>query len=327
MQRRDFITLLGGAAVAWPLAAHAEQPAIPVIGFLHSGSPKPYADRMAAFRQGLSDTGFVEGKTVVIEYRWAEGDYDRLPALASDLVRREVSVIVAGGGVTSAPAAKAATTTIPIVFATGVDPVATGLITNFARPEGNVTGVAWLSSALGAKRLGLLNEIAPTAAVVALLVNPSNPSADSVVNDVQAAGRTLQRQIQVVGARNESEIYAAFETLAHQRINALMVEPDPLFTSKSIQIATLGTRLGIAAIYPSREYAEAGGIISYGANVSDEYRKAGVYTGRILRGARPADLPIQQPTKFELVVNLKTAKALGLTVPASLLLLADEVIE
>jgi putative tryptophan/tyrosine transport system substrate-binding protein len=326
MRRREFITLLGGAA-AWPVAARGRQPAMPVIGFLHSGSAAPYVGRMAAFHRGLGETGFVEGKNVAIEYRWAEGSYDRLPALASDLVRRSVSVIVAAGGITSAPAAKAATTTIPIVFTIAADPVAMGLVTSLARPEGNMTGVTWLSAALGAKRLGLLNEMAPNATVVALLLNPSIPSAATVVKEVQEAGRALRLQIQVLGARDVLEIDAALETLVRQGAKALLVQPDPIFTSRYMQIAALGTKLGIPAIYPSREYAEAGGIMSYGPDVSDEYRKAGVYTGRILKGARPADLPIQRPTKFELVINLKTAKALGFEIPPTVLARADEVIE
>jgi putative ABC transport system substrate-binding protein len=327
VRRREFISLLGGAAAGWPLAARAQQSAMPVIGFLHSGSAAPYAGRMAAFHRGLGDTGFVEGKNVAIEYRWAEGSYDRLPALATDLVRRGVSVIVAAGGITSAPAAKAATTTIPIVFTIAADPVAMGLVTSLARPEGNLTGVTWLSAALGAKRLGLLNEMAPDATVVTLLLNPNTPAADTVVKDVQEAGRALRLQIQVLGARDAHDIDAAFETLVRQGTKALLVQPDPVFTSRYMQIAALGTKLGIPAIYPSREYAEAGGVMSYGPDVSDEYRKAGVYTGRILRGARPADLPIQRPTKFELVINLKTVKALGLRISETFILLADEVIE
>jgi len=326
LKRRDFISLIG-AAVAWPLDARAQRPALPVIGFLHSGSPGPYAGRMAAFREGLSDTGFIEGKDVAIEYRWAEGNYERLPEMALDLTRRAVSVIVAAGGVTSAPAAKAATSTIPIVFAIGADPVATGLVTSLAKPGGNMTGVSFLTQALGAKRLGLLNVLAPSATVVALLVNPTNPAVAAAIREVEAAGRASGRQIHVFEARTPPEIDAAFESLGRQQVGTLLVLSDPFFTSRHDQIATLGTRAAIPAVYPSREYAEAGGIMSYGADVREEYRKVGVYTGRILRGAKPTDLPVQQPTKFELIVNLKTAKSLGLKISESFLLLADEVIE
>ncbi len=326
LKRRDFISLIG-AAVAWPLDARAQRPALPVIGFLHSGSPGPYAGRMAAFREGLSDTGFIEGKDVAIEYRWAEGNYERLPEMALDLTRRAVSVIVAAGGVTSAPAAKAATSTIPIVFAIGADPVGTGLVTSLAKPGGNMTGVSFLTQALGAKRLGLLNVLAPSATVVALLVNPTNPAVAAAIREVEAAGRASGRQIHVFEARTPPEIDAAFESLGRQQVGTLLVLSDPFFTSRHDQIATLGTRAAIPAVYPSREYAEAGGIMSYGADVREEYRKVGVYTGRILRGAKPTDLPVQQPTKFELIVNLKTAKSLGLKISESFLLLADEVIE
>jgi len=282
---------------------------------------------MAAFREGLSDTGFIEGKDVAIEYRWAEGNYERLPEMALDLTRRAVSVIVAAGGVTSAPAAKAATSTIPIVFAIGADPVATGLVTSLAKPGGNMTGVSFLTQALGAKRLGLLNVLAPSATVVALLVNPTNPAVAAAIREVEAAGRASGRQIHVFEARTPPEIDAAFESLGRQQVGTLLVLSDPFFTSRHDQIATLGTRAAIPAVYPSREYAEAGGIMSYGADVREEYRKVGVYTGRILRGAKPTDLPVQQPTKFELIVNLKTAKSLGLKISESFLLLADEVIE
>jgi ABC-type uncharacterized transport system substrate-binding protein len=327
-RRREFITLLGSAAVTWPLGARAEQqPSMPVIGFLHSGSPGPYAGRMDGFRQGLNDTGFVEGKDVAIEYRWAEGNYERLPQMALDLVRREVSVIVAGGGIASAPVAKVATSTIPIVFLTGVDPVAAGLVSSLARPGGNVTGVSFLTGALGAKRLGLLNVLAPNGGVVALLLNPTNPGLEAAKQEVQTAGQVSGRQIHVFEAHTPHEIDAAFGAIAHEQAGALLVLSDPFFTSSVAQITTLGTRAAIPAVYPSREYAEAGGIMSYGADVKDEYRKAGVYVGRILRGAKPADLPVLQPTKFELIVNLKTAKSLGLKIADSFMLLADEVIE
>jgi len=326
MRRREFIAGLAGAA-AWSLAARAQQGSIPVVGFLHSGSPRPYAGRMAGFRQGLGDTGFVEGKDVALEYRWAEGNYERLPEMALDLVRLGVSVIVAGGGIASAPVAKAATSTIPIVFLSGVDPVAAGLVTSLARPGGNLTGVSFLTQALGAKRLGLLNVLAPDGNAVALLLNPTNPGIETAKIEVQTAGRATGRQIHVFGAHTAHEIDAAFEAIAREQAGALLVLSDPFFTSSVTQITTLGTRAAIPAVYPSREYAEAGGIVSYGADVTDEYRKAGVYVGRILRGAKPADLPVLQPTKFELIVNLKTAKSLGLKIADSFLLLADEVIE
>jgi putative ABC transport system substrate-binding protein len=324
IRRREFITLLGGAA-AWPLPARA-QPTMPVVGFLHSGAPDLYAGRMAAFRRGLADMGFVEGQDVVIEYRWADGDYERLPGMALDLVRRAVSVIVAGGGIASAPIAKAATTKIPIVFITGADPVATGLVKSLARPEGNITGVSFLTQALGAKRLGLLNVLAPNAAIVGLLVNPTNPGAESVKKEVVTAAHASGRQIYVLEARTPHEIDTAFGDIPKE-ISALLVASDPLFTSRNGQIATLGTRAAIPAVYPSREYAEAGGMMSYGADVREEYRKAGVYAGRIILGAKPAELPVLQPTKFELIVNLRAAKSLGLKVADSFLLLADEVIE
>jgi putative tryptophan/tyrosine transport system substrate-binding protein len=328
VNRRKAITLLGSAAVAWPLAARAQQASMPVVGFLHRGSPRPYAGRMAGFRQGLGDTGFVEGKDVALEYRWAEGNYERLPEMALDLVRLGVSVIVAGGGIASAPVAKAATSTIPIVFLSGVDPVAAGLVTSLARPGGNVTGVSFLTQALGAKRLGLLNVLAPDGNTVALLLNPTNPGLEAARIEVQTAGRATGRQIHVFGAHTAHEINAAFDAIAREQAGALLVLSDPFFTSSVTQITTLGTRAAIPAVYPSREYAEAGGIVSYGADVTDEYRKAGVYVGRVLRGAKPADLPVLQPTKFELIVNLKTAaKSLGLKIADSFLLLADEVIE
>jgi putative tryptophan/tyrosine transport system substrate-binding protein len=326
MRRRKFITGLVGTA-AWPLAARAQQAVMPVIGFLHSGSSSPYAGRMAGFREGLGDTGFVEGKDVAIDYRWAEGNYERLPQMALDLVRREVSVIVAGGGIASAPVAKAATATIPIVFLTGVDPVAAGLVSSLARPGGNATGVSFLTQALGAKRLGLLNVLAPDGTAVALLVNPTNPGIEAAKREVQTAGQVSGRQISVFGAHTPREIDAAFESIKREQAGALLVLSDPFFSSSVAQIASLGTKAAIPAVYPSREYAEAGGVVSYGADVRDEYRKAGVYVGRILRGAKPADLPVLQPTKFELIVNLKTAKSLGLKIADSFMLLADEVIE
>ncbi len=328
MKRREFMALLAGAAMASPLVARAQQPAtVPVIGMLHSGSPEPYAGRLAGFRQGLSATGLVEGKDFAIEFRWAEGNYERLRAMADDLVGRNVSVIVAAGGVASAPVAKAATATIPIVFMTGADPVATGLVTNLARPEANVTGVSFLTQLLGAKRLGFLNMLAPDATTVAVLVNPTNPGRNFLEKETRDAGRASKRNIQVFEASTGPEIDSAFEAIVRQKSGAILVHSDPFFTSRHAQIAALGTRAAVPAIYPSREYAEAGGLASYGADVRDEYRKAGVYTGRLLQGAKPADLPILQPTKFELVINLKTARSIGLNISDSFQLLADEVIE
>ena len=327
MKRREFITLLGGAA-AWPLSARAQQPRkVPVIGFLHSGSAEPYAGRLAAFRQGLSETGLVDGKDFTIEFRWAEGDYERLRGMAHDLVARNVSVIIAAGGVASAPVAKAATATIPIVFITGADPVATGLVTSLARPEANVTGVSFLTQALGAKRLGLLNILAPDARTVAVLLNPTNPGRNIADKEIQDAGRVSKRSIQIFEASTGPGIVSAFEAINRQKPGAILINSDPFFTSSVPQIAALGTKAGVPAIYPSREYVEAGGLVSYGADVREEYRKAGAYAGRLLQGAKPADMPIVQPTKFELVINLKTARSIGLTIPDSFQLLADEVIE
>jgi putative ABC transport system substrate-binding protein len=326
MRRREFITGLGAAA-AWPIAARAQQSAMPVIGMLHGGSPEPYAGRLAAFRQGLSATGLVEGKDCAIEFRWAERNYERLRAMARDLVDRNVSVIVAAGGVASAPVAKAATATIPIVFLTGADPVTSGLVTNLARPEANVTGVSFLTQMLGAKRLGLLNMLAPKASTVAVLVNPTNPGRNFVDKEIQDAARTSRQNIQVFEPSTGPEIDSAFEAIIRQKPGAILVHSDPFFTSRHAQIAALGTRAAVPAIYPSREYAEAGGLASYGADVRDEYRKAGAYAGRLLQGAKPADLPVLQPTKFELVINLKTARSIGLNISDSFQLLADEVIE
>jgi putative ABC transport system substrate-binding protein len=331
MNRRRFITLLGGAAAScssWPSAARAQQPtALPVIGMLHSGSSKPYAGRLAAFRRGLSATGLVEGRDFAIEFRWAEGNYELLRAMARDLVARNVSVIVAAGGVASAPIAKAATATIPIVAITGADPVATGLVTSLARPEANETGVSFLTQELGAKRLGFLNMLAPNAVTVAVLVNPENPGRSIAEKEIRDAGRVSKRTIRVLEASSAPEIDAAFEAIRRETSAAILVHSDPFFTSRHAQIAALGTGAAVPAIYPSREYVEAGGLASYGADVRDEYRKAGVYAGRLLQGAKPADLPILQPTKFELMLNLKTARSIGLSISDSFQLLADEVIE
>jgi putative tryptophan/tyrosine transport system substrate-binding protein len=328
MRRREFISLIGGAAAAWSAAARAQQPAgVPVIGMLHSGSAAAYADRVAAFRQGLGAIGLAEGKDYAIEFRWAEGNYERLVAMARDLVDRKVAVIVAAGGVASAPVAKAATATIPIVFMTGADPVATGLVKSLARPEGNVTGVSFLTQLLVGKRLGFLNMLAPGATTVAVLANPKNPGTGFLEKETQEAARVSKRKIQLIDASTADEIDSAFKAIVDRKFEGILVHSDPFFTSRHVQIATLGTKAAIPTVYPSREYAEAGGLASYGADVRDEYRKAGGYAGRLLQGAKPAELPVLQPTKFELVITLKTARAIGLSVPDSFQLLADEVIE
>jgi putative tryptophan/tyrosine transport system substrate-binding protein len=327
MRRREFMTLFGSAAAAWPLAARAQQPTMPAVGFLHSGSAEGYAGRLAAFRQGLTETGLLEGKGFTIEFRWAEGNYERLREMATDLVARKVSVIAAAGGVVSAPVAKAATATIPIVFITGADPVATGLVRSLARPEANVTGVSFLTQALGGKRLGFLNMLASDATTVAVLVNPTSPGRAAAAKEVQDAGHASKRNIHVFEASTGSDIDSVFASIGREKFGAILVQSDPFFTSRHAQIAALGTKAAVPAIYPSREYAEAGGLASYGADVRDEYRKAGIYAGRLLLGARPADLPVIQPTRFELVINLKTARSIGLNISDSFQLLADEVIE
>jgi ABC-type uncharacterized transport system substrate-binding protein len=326
VKRRDFFTLLGGAAAAWPLAAHAQQPAMPVIGFLHPTSPDTIEGRLRGFHRGLKDAGYVEGENVAIAYRWAEGQFDRLPELAAELVRRQVAVIVAPSG--GAPlAAKAATMTIPIVFAVGEDPVRLGLVASLARPGGNVTGINFFNYELVAKRLELLRELVPGATRVALLVNPTNALTESTLRDVEAAARTIGLEVQVLKASTSGEINTAFATLVRERSDALFVGPDAFFSSRRVHIATLAARHVVPATYAQREYVEAGGLISYGTNLTDTFRQVGVYTGRILKGAKPADLPVVQASKFELVINVETARMLGLTVPPTLRAIADEVIE
>ena len=328
MRRRDLLSLAAAGAIAWPLAARAQQKAMPVVGFLSTGnaSPGPVAPLVAAFRQGLSETGYVEGQNVTIEYRWAEGHYDRLPALAADLVGRKVDVIVSTGGTPTALAAKNATSTIPIVFRAGTDPVGDGLVASLARPGGNLTGVSMIIDELTPKRLELLSELVPQAKVIALLVNPKNPATENVMRDVQEAARVKGLQLPILKANSESEIDAAFATLVQLQAGALVVAADPFLTSRREQLVALATRHAVPAIYAWREFAEAGGLISYGSSLTTAFRQLGNYAGKILKGAKPADLPVQQPTRFELVINLKTAKALRLTIPQSLLLRADDVI-
>jgi putative ABC transport system substrate-binding protein len=327
MQRREFITVLGGAAVAWPLPSSAQQPVMPVIGFLHSASSEYMEGFGPAVRQGLNVTGYNEGQNVVIEYRAAAGQYDRLPGLVADLVKRKVAVILAAGGSDPAKAAKAATATIPIVFISASDPVKVGIVMSLNRPGGNVTGVSLLGSALEAKRLGLLHELVPGAASIGVLINPKYPDSNLQLREVQEAASSIKRQINIVHASTEAEIDAAISTLAQQGSVALLVAQDPFFGSRREQLVALAARYKLPAIYYQNEYAKVGGLVSYGTDFVDGYRQAGIYVGRILKGEKPADLPVVQPTKFELIINLKTARTLGLDVPPHLQQLADEVIE
>jgi len=326
MKRREVITLLGGAAAAWPYAARALQSAMPVVGFLGAGSPGPFVPQTAVFRQGLAEAGYVEGRNVAIEYRWAEGQYDQLPALAAEFVRRQVAVIVAFP-IPAAVAAKAATTAIPIVFNVAGDPVKLGLVGSLARPGGNATGVNSFLAELGAKHLGLLRELLPTATLVGLLVNPTNENIEGVTKDVVAAAATLGVQIDIVRASDSREIEAAFATLVRNKVNALLIGSDVFFSSRRVQLATLTARHAIPAVSNVREFAEVGGLMSYGTDLTEVFRQFGVYTGRILKGAKPADLPVVQSTKFQFVINLPTARALGIEIPPTLLARADEVIE
>ena len=327
MRRREFITLIGGAAVAWPVVARAQQPAMPVIGYLSGRSAQTDVPMLAAFNQGLSEVGYVEGQNVAFEYRWGEGQFDRIPAHAAELVRRQVGVIVAVGGDTVARIAAAATTTVPIVFVGSGDPVQSGLVASINRPGGNVTGVNMLLFTLTAKQLGLLHELMPASKTIAMLVNPNQLEAQLQIKDAEEAARAIGIRLPVLSAGNEPELDAAFETLTRQRPDALLVVASPLFVVSATKIIALAARLTLPAIYFRRELAEIGGLVSYGSNTAEAYRQAGAYAGKILRGAKPVELPVVQSTKFELVINLKTAKALGLEIPPMLLARADEVIE
>jgi ABC-type uncharacterized transport system substrate-binding protein len=327
MRRRDFIIRIAGSAAAWPLAAGAQQQAMPVVGFLRGTSANASADLVAALRRGLTEAGYTEGQNIAIEYRWAENRGERLPALAADLVRRQCALIIAAGDA-AAHAAKTATMTIPIVFATGEDPVKVGLVSRLNRPGSNITGISFYNSAdLHPKQLELLREVVPKAAVIGVLINPAMAAAESQERDAQVAARALGLQLFVVNAGSERDFDTAFATLAHQRVEALLIAGNALFTGQRDRLVALAARYALATIYPLREFVAAGGMMSYGASLTDAYRQVGVYAGRILKGEKPADLPVMLPTRFELVINLKSAKALGLDVPPTLLARADEVIE
>jgi putative tryptophan/tyrosine transport system substrate-binding protein len=328
MRRREFITLLGSSAVTWPLAARAQQPAMPVIGYLYAGSPEPSANLVEAFRKGLSETGYLEGQNVVVEYRWAHNVFDRLPELAADLVRHRVAVIATPGSAAAALAAKAATTTIPIVFGIGIDAVQAGLVTSLNRPSGNVTGVTYMQAELAAKQVGLLHELLPEATRFAVLVNPNNPLVTGpIIIDLEASTSAIGGQVEVLPASTNRDIDTAFASLMPKRADALLVSPGPLFGNRRVQLATLAARHALPTMYYDRQFAEVGGLMSYGTSLADQYRQTGIYTGRVLKGERPADLPILRATNFEFVINLQTAKTLGLDVPPTLLARADEVIE
>jgi putative tryptophan/tyrosine transport system substrate-binding protein len=327
MRRREFITVLGAAAFAWPLATRAQQQPMPLIGFMSGRSPEESAHLVAAFRDGLGGTGFVEGQNIAIEFRWADGQYDRLPALAADLVNRRVAVLVGVGGDVSAVAAKRATATIPVVFGMGGDPIKAGLVESLNRPGGNATGFTLLTNEMEPKRLGLLRDLVPNAAVFGVLVNPKFPPAAHQLQDLEEAARRIGQRLFVANASNDVELESGFASLLQQQISALLVSADPYFDTRRDRIIAFAAQHRIPAIYQFREYAAAGGLISYGPSITDAYRQAGIYVGRILRGAKPADLPVVQPTKFEFVINLKNAKALGIKISDNVLSLADEVIE
>jgi putative ABC transport system substrate-binding protein len=325
IRRRKFITLLGGA-VAWPLVARAQQPAMPVIGFLYAGSPEPIAHLVAAFCKGLAETGYAEGQNVAIEFRWARNEIDRLPELAADLVQRRVAIIVAPGSSIAPVAAKAATASIPIVFSMGSDPVRAGLVTSFNQPGGNITGISSMNTELGAKRLGMLHELSPNAQRFAALLMDS-PAYQALLRDVQAGAASIGRSIDILYASTSREIDTAFASMVQKRTEALVLTPGPLFNNNRVQLATLTARHALPTIFSSREFAEAGGLMSYGPSITEEFRQTGIYCGRVLKGEKPADLPVQTPTKFEFIINLQTARALGLDVPPTLLARADEIIE
>jgi ABC-type uncharacterized transport system substrate-binding protein len=327
MKRRELITLLGGGAVAWPLAARAQQAAMPVIGYLHVGTSAESRDRIAAFHRGLKELGFVEGRNVAVEYRWADNQFDRLPELAADLIRRGVAVIAAPAGADTTRVVKGLTTTIPIVFSTGVDPVQTGLVRSLNQPGGNATGVADVAVGVVGKRLGLLHELLPGAVRFALLVTPGTTSGESTIAEVESAAAAIGRQIEVLSATTNLDIDAAFARLAQKRADALLVAPQILFSTRRVQLVTLAARHAVPTMFYQREYVEAGGLMSYGSSIIDRERQLGVYTGRILKGEKPTDLPILRAVKFEFVINLQTAKTIGLDVPPTLVARADEVIE